>query len=158
MRDLRAKDIMTSQILKAEEDWSIQRLVEFFGENSISGAPVISADGELVGVVSLTDIIINGTITEGDVQSYEPHEYFIHTLERRYAKEEISSFKIRDEPLITIHDIMTPTIFKVIENTSIQKVADVMIKNNIHRVFVTSIEKVVGVISAVDMLKIIRDM
>ena len=82
MRDLRAKDIMTSQILKAEEDWSIQRLVEFFGENSISGAPVISADGELVGVVSLTDIIINGTITEGDVQSYEPHEYFIHTLDR----------------------------------------------------------------------------
>lgn len=157
MKKLKAKDIMTKQILKVEEDWSIQRLAEFFIENSISGAPVTSTEGKLVGVVSLTDIILNGTLPEKDPQSYEPHEYYMDDLERQYAREEISFFQIRGEPLITIHDIMTPTIFKVTENTSVQKVAEIMIKNCIHRVFVTRGEKMLGIISTVDMLKIIRD-
>ncbi len=157
MKKLKAKDIMTKQILRVEEDWSIHRLAEFFMENSISGAPVTSTDGILVGVVSLTDIILNGTLPEKDPQSYESHEYYMHALERQYAKEEISSFQIRGEPLITIHDIMTPVIFEVSENTSVQEVAEIMIKNCIHRVFVTRGEKMLGIISTVDMLKIIRD-
>jgi len=53
---------------------------------------------------------------------------------------------------------MTPTIFKVNEDTTVQEVADTLIRKRIHRVFVTREEKVVGVISTVDMLKIIRDM
>jgi len=64
MRELRAKDIMTKNILKVREDWSVHRLAEFFAENSISGAPVISTDGKLVGVVSLTDIILQNTLSE----------------------------------------------------------------------------------------------
>ena len=158
MKRLKAKDIMTKRILRVEEDWSIHRLAEFFIENSISGAPVTSTDGKLVGVVSLTDIILNGTLPDKDPQSYEPHEYYMHALERRYGKEEISSYQIKGEPLITVHDIMTPVIFKVTENKSVQKVAEMMIKHCIHRVFVTRGEKMLGIISTVDMLKIIRDM
>ena len=158
MRKLRAKHIMTKSILKAREDWSIRRLAEFFAENSISGAPVISIDGKLVGVVSLTDIILQNTLSEREIPSYEPHEYYLHTLEDRYTKEDIASLQIKSEPVFTTHDIMTPTIFKVNEDTTVQEVADTLIRNRIHRVFVTREEKVVGVISTVDMLKIIRDM
>jgi CBS domain-containing protein len=49
-------------------------------------------------------------------------------------------------------------IFQVTEDTSVQQVADLMLKNRIHRVFVTRDEKVVGIISTPDMLKVIRDM
>jgi CBS domain-containing protein len=37
-------------------------------------------------------------------------------------------------------------------------VADAMIRGRIHRVFVTRDEKLVGIITTMDMLKIIRDM
>jgi signal-transduction protein with cAMP-binding, CBS, and nucleotidyltransferase domain len=37
-------------------------------------------------------------------------------------------------------------------------VAETMIKNRIHRVFVTREEKPIGIISTVDMMKVIRDM
>ena len=158
MRKLRAKDIMTKNILKVREDWSVHRLAEFFAENSISGAPVTTEDGKLIGVVSLTDIIQQGTLTEKDTPSYEPHEYYRHILEDRYTREEIASLQIKGEPMFTTHDIMTPTIFKVNENRTVQEVADTLIRNRIHRVFVTRNEKVVGIISTVDMLKIIRDM
>ena len=53
---------------------------------------------------------------------------------------------------------MTPMIYKVTEDTQVQRVADVMIRNQIHRVFVTREERIVGIVSAVDLLKIIRDM
>ena len=158
MRKLNAKDIMTKDILMVQEDWSIQRLVGFFTENSVSGAPVISQDDKLVGVVSLTDIIRNNVLSEKDPQSYEPHEYYIHALERQYARGEITSLQIKTEPMITIHDIMTPTVFKVNEDATIQQVADNLLRNCIHRVFVTHEEKVVGIISTVDMLKIVSDM
>lgn len=106
MRELRAKDIMTKNILKVREDWSIHRLAEFFAENFISGAPVTTEDGKLIGVVSLTDIIQQGTLTEQDTPSYEPHEYYLHTLEDRYTREEIASLQIKGEPMFTTHDVM----------------------------------------------------
>lgn len=158
MKALTAKDVMTTEILQVRADWSLQRLAEFLFEKDISGAPVISEDGKLTGVVTSTDIIANGTISENDPESYGPHEYYLHNLEHRYAKVEIASFSIGGEPLTTVGDIMTPTVFKVAEDTPIQSVADTMIKNRIHRIFVTKKEKMVGIISSADMLKVIRDM
>ena len=84
-------------------------------------------------------------------------EDFRH-LENHYALGEIASFHLGSEPSVTVKDIMTPMIHKVAENTQVQNVADVMIRNQIHRVFVTSEERIVGIVSAVDLLKIIRDM
>ena len=158
MTGLTAKDVMIQEVLEVRPEWSLQKLVEFLVENSISGAPVTTEDGELVGVVSLTDIIRHDTLLEKTSQSYGPHEYFLHTLESQFAPQEIQSLHFEHEPLMTIRDIMTPTIFRVNENATVQQVADTMIRSRIHRVFVTQEEKVVGIISAADMLKVIRDM
>lgn len=153
-----AKDIMTNDVMKVRAEWSLQRLAEFFFEMSISGAPVINEKGELAGVVSSTDLISNGTIPENDPQSRGPHEYYLQGLERQYAQVEISSFSIGGEPLTTVGDIMTRTIYQVSEDTPVQLIADKMIRNRIHRIIVTNKEKVVGIISSADMLQVIRDM
>lgn len=158
MRRLFAKNVMTQDVLEAKEDWSVRRLVEFFAENSISGAPVISEDGRIIGVVSLTDILRHDSLPEKYSEPYGAHEYYLHTLERRFAPQEIDSLQLGIEPLTTVRDIMTPKIFRVSEDATVQEVACAMIKSRIHRVFVTCEEKVVGIISAVDMLKIISDM
>ena len=55
MRGLTAKQVMTSEVLAAEADWSIERLCEFLIVKSISGAPVQSKKGSLIGVVSLSE-------------------------------------------------------------------------------------------------------
>ena len=158
MRDLTAKDVMIQEVLEVRAEWSLQRLVEFLVENSISGAPVTTENGKLVGVVSLTDIIRHDTLLEKGSQSYGTHEYYLHTLESQFASQEIDSLHFGNEPLMTVRDIMTPTIFRVDENATVQQVADTMIRGRIHRVFVTQEEKVVGIISAADMLRVIRDM
>ena len=158
MGRLTAKDVMTQEVLEAKADWSLQRLIEFLVENSISGAPVTTEDEKLVGVVSLTDIIRHDTLLEKGSQTYGTHEYYIHTLESHFTPQEIDSLHFANEHLLTVSDIMTPMIFRVNENTPVQQVADIMIKSRIHRVFVTKEERVVGIISAADMLRVIRDM
>ena len=155
MKNLTAKHVMNPNVLVAESDWSVNLLAEFFMENCISGAPVQSNAGIPIGVVSLTDIVHHETQHEKDPQW--PHDYYLHALERQCAREEVASFRIEAEPLKTVRAIMTPMIFQVSEDTPVQKVADMMIKNRIHRIFVTRDEKVVGIISTPDMLKVIRD-
>ena len=156
MKELTAKHVMKSKVLTAESDWSVSRLAEFFMENCISGAPVQSSVGTPIGVVSLTDIVHHDTQPEKDRDW--PHDYYLHAQERQYAREEANCFQIETESLIMVRDIMTPVIFQVSEDTPIQQVAGMMLKNRIHRVIVLSGEKVVGIISTPDMLKIVRDM
>ena len=151
-----AKDIMTGNILVARADWSLDQLAEFFVDNYISGAPVISEDDELIGVVSLTDLARH--YNSRDTPSDSTHEYYFQALESRYAREEIAALRIKAEPLGTVRDIMTPMIFDVSEDALVQEVADAMVRGHIHRVFVTRDKKVVGIITALDMLKVIRDL
>jgi len=156
MRGLTANHVMTTEVLAVEADLSIERLCEFLIVKSISGAPVQSREGNLIGVVSLSDIVRYDTQPEKDPQW--PHDYYLHALERQCAREEVASFRIEAEPLKTVRAIMTPMVFQVTEDTPVQQVADMMIKNRIHRIFVTRDEKVIGIISTPDMLKVIRDM
>ncbi|MGH7495293.1 MAG: CBS domain-containing protein [bacterium] len=48
--------------------------------------------------------------------------------------------------------------FTADENTPIQEVADTMLGGRIHRLMVTRNDKIIGIISTMDMLKIIRDL
>jgi CBS domain-containing protein len=48
-------------------------------------------------------------------------------------------------------------IFSVNEDTSVQEAADTMLKGGIHRVFVTRDSKLIGIVTALDMLQVIRD-
>jgi len=156
MKGLTAKHVMNTKVLTVEPDWSVSRLAEFFMENCISGAPVESSMGAPIGVVSLTDIVHHEIQPEKDREW--PHDYYLHALERQYAREEAAGFQIETASFTTVRDIMTPVIFQVSEDTPVQKIADMMIKNYIHRIIVLRDEKIVGIISTPDMLKIIRDM
>ncbi len=157
MKRLTAKDVMNKDVLSVGMDWSVEYLTDFLVENGISGAPVTSEDGKLVGVVSLTDIVRHNSLPGKDSRLNSPYDYYRHGLEHQYAKEDIRSLSIETEPLDTVRDIMTPMIFDVNEDTKVKQVADTMIRGRIHRVFVTREKKLTGVITTVDMLKVIRN-
>lgn len=158
MKKQLAKDIMNPDILAVGMDWSIDQLADYLIENSISGAPVISHDGKLHGVVSLTDIVRYKSIPVTSADHFDPHDYYIHTNERRYSPTEIESLNIEAESLVTVREIMTPMTFKVNEETGLQQVADAMLRGGIHRVFVTRDEVLVGIITTMDMLEAIRSL
>ncbi|MFQ5675045.1 MAG: CBS domain-containing protein [bacterium] len=52
---------------------------------------------------------------------------------------------------------MTPLIFKVAETEPISSMADTMIGGRIHRLLVTRDDQVVGIVTTLDILKVVRD-
>ena len=149
---------MISPVLAVLEDWSMDELTDYLISNNVSGAPVESASGEAVGVVSMTDIVryVNFPIKEQVV--HDVHDYFLSSLGRQYAVEEIQAFRIESDIQVTVKDLMTEMVFSVDEDTTLQDAADTMIRGNIHRVLVMSGKKVVGIVTALDLVKVVRDM
>ena len=149
--------IMQRDVLSVGDSWPLHQLASFLTDNQISGAPVTSQDGELIGVVSLTDIVRYDSMPESRAELHDTHEYYLHTLEMQVTQEEATSFHVEQESSATVRDIMTPMIFEVDQNASIEEVADTMVKGHIHRLFVTHNKKISGVVTALDMVEFLRN-
>jgi len=108
-------------------------------------------------VVSLTDIVRYDSMPERQAEVRDTHEYYLHTLEMQVTQEEATSFHAEQETSATVRDLMTPMIFEVDENASIEEVADTMVKGHIHRLFVTHNRKISGVVTALDMVEYLRN-
>jgi CBS domain-containing protein len=155
MVDLKARDIMNHDVLSVGLDWSIDQLAEYLIENSITGAPVVDEEGKLMGVVSMTDIVRYRNLPATDDDDL--HDFYIHTSQMKYSTEEIESAHLAAEALTTVRDIMTPKTYVVKEDTKVRDIADAMIRSNIHRVLVTRNATLLGIITSMDMLRVIRD-
>lgn len=157
MNKLTANDVMTADVLAVRDDWPLERLAEFLVEHAISGAPVLSDDDGLVGVVSLTDIARHDSLPEREAPSHHPPAYFYHGgLDQLYAWEDIGSFHLNETSDVTVRDIMTPTIFRVDADDPVHHVADMMVRGHIHRVLVTHGPTVIGIITAFDLLRVLQ--
>jgi CBS domain-containing protein len=55
----------------------------------------------------------------------------------------------------TVRDIMTPTIFTVPATTPVSEIAREMVAGHVHRLFVTRRGRIVGIISALDLVKLL---
>jgi len=154
---LTVKDVMQSEVMTVDADWPLDKLAGFLVDNSISGAPVTDEKGELVGVVSLTDLVRHNSMTEKDTETASTHDVYLYELERHMSHEELRVFHTQYESPIQVREIMTPMIFKVSEEDSLQDVAATMLKGRIHRVFVTRGSTLTGIVTALDMLQVIRN-
>jgi len=150
-----AKDLMTTDVETVEADWPVHRVAEFLIDHDISGAPVVRK-GELVGVISLTDIARYSS-TAGEPASRRPAAFYRTELEHSYAEEDLETLRVSEGGETTAEHVMTPQIYDVNEHTSIQQVAQVMHRSGIHRVFVTTNGEVRGVITALDMLQVVAE-
>ena len=157
VRGMTVNKVMRDEVLAVEAGWSLDQLADFLVDKSISGAPVTAADGQLIGVVSLTDIVRQSRLQDHDTGVNDTHDVYLYELERRMSRDELRELHVQYETPALVRDIMTPMIFSVSENTSVQEVADTMLKGGIHRVFVTRDSKLIGIVTALDMLQVIRD-
>ena len=58
---------------------------------------------------------------------------------------------------VEVRDIMTPIVLSVDEQTPVRDIADIMMSEHMHRIFITKDEKITGIVTTYDMLKLISD-
>ena len=53
---IKVKDIMTRDVITVPPDYTVEETAQVLQKNRISGAPVVDADGQLVGTITQTDL------------------------------------------------------------------------------------------------------
>jgi CBS domain-containing protein len=65
------KEVMTRNVVTFREDETVEEIAQTLASKRITGAPVIAADGAVVGIVSETDVFTKKGKTARDIMS--PH-------------------------------------------------------------------------------------
>ena len=149
---LTAKNIMTRDVITVQNDTSVADLARLLTENSISGAPVVSADGELLAVVTESDLIdqskklhIPTVITILDSVFYLENPDKMESDMKKMAGTKVA-------------DICSGPVKTISPDTPLDEIATIMAEKNIHTLPVIDGPKLVGVIGKKDIIKTLMDL
>lgn len=149
-----ARDIMTPSVKGVSASWTMDHLARFLTENEITGSPVVDDHGDIVGIVTLKDIAEFRWSSNRKPRAWArltPEEQREVRRLRMIFLEEMTRLPVE------VRDIMTPQVFSVDEQTPVRDIADIMMGEHLHRIFVTKDKKIIGIITTYDMLKLISD-
>ncbi|MEW6117979.1 MAG: CBS domain-containing protein [Nitrospirota bacterium] len=144
---LRAKDIMTKDVITVTPTTTVEDLARILTEHKISGAPVVNENGELIGVVTETDLIS---------RNKRLHIPTVMRLFDAYIMLESPS-KIEQEikkmAAVTVNDIYTRHVITVTEDTTIEDVATIMSDRKVYLLPVVEGRTIKGIIGKMDLIK-----
>ena len=149
------KDLMNPDIMTVADEMTTDELARYLIEREISGAPVVDSQGHLIGVVSMTDIGRN--IAEPSDLSSSSGSNFYRDDTVDLALEDLGQRYV-EERAVTVRDVMTPVIHQVPVTASVAEVARIMVDQHIHRLVVTQGRDPVGIITSMDLLKMVADL
>ncbi len=152
-------DLMTTDVVTTSPDTTLVELEALFTRNAISGAPVLDGD-QLVGVVSQTDIIgviANQPNPGGELPSFllSPQPIAAPILAELTAVRAAAAERMAAR---TVADVMTGVPVTVSAGDDVAVAAEKMCNERIHRVLVTDGGRLVGLLSALDLVGLLIDM
>lgn len=152
-----ARDIMTDKVLTVSDDMPVSDLATFLDQHEITGAPVENADGKLVGVVSVVDVA--RAESEHSESSSVWDSLVTHSY--RYDWEEglddgLRIYHLR-ESQTKVGDIMNRSLHTADATTPVRELASRMVTFHVHRLLVVEGERVVGIVSSSDLLKLMAN-
>jgi len=145
-----ASDIMSKEVLCVTKDADLRDLAKLFLAKRITGAPVLDRNGDLCGVISQTDLLFYQLSRDDELVVTSDFYQSARVEGRSLAK----GFQIEDVNTAKVEEVMTPVVHAVVQTASVDSVARLMIRRHIHRVIVRRGRKVVGIISALDVLRV----
>jgi CBS domain-containing protein len=151
-----AGDLMERHVLSVSPETPLVDVHRLFVEEEISGAPVIDNAGLLLGVISTTDLL-RAVEEEQDTALVET-DYFRDILpysapDWANAPEDFQN-RLADR---TVEEIMTRGVISVAPTATASEVARTLRKHRVHRVFVVEGGRMLGLISAFDVLRLIEE-
>ncbi len=151
-------EYMTADVVTATPSMTLKQVDQLLLKNGITGMPVVD-DGMLVGVVSQSDIV--RTIYDEQLHAQRVSDIYQSPFPIPIAAiEELSSQnrKISDHIVsTTVKEVMSPVPVTVEVDTAISEVARLMVTERIHRVLVTDRGRLVGIVSALDLVNAMVD-
>jgi len=142
---MRARDLMAVDVIVIPATATVTEAAEILRRSRVSGAPVIDREGIPVGVFSTTDLAFGWGQEESEHQRVfyrMPAGQFLPV-----ASDSPSTFGEH-----TVEELMTPLLFAVQLDDPVQEAALLMTGEQIHRVIVLEGTRLVGILSASDIV------
>ena len=144
---LKAKDIMTKEVITVRQDTPIRDLAEILWKNRISGVPVLDEDGAVVSVVTESDLIDQTKkVHIPTMISLLDSVIFLESSKK-------TEQEIRKMSGNTAGDISSSEFTTVTEETRLDEIATIMSEKNIHTLPVMEDDKLVGIIGKSDIIR-----
>jgi CBS domain-containing protein len=144
---LKVSELMTRTVVTAYENTPVAEIARLMLAHDVSGIPVISHDGRLVGIV-----------TEGDLVVQNANVHFPTFLEILDVRIPLSSNHQFEEELrralgTTAADTMTSEVLTVGPDDEISEAATLMADKRVNPVPVLDGERLVGIVSRSDIIR-----
>jgi len=144
---LKAKDIMTSEVITVKMETTVNELAEILWKNRISGAPVLDDDGKVVSVVTENDLIDQSKkIHIPTMISLLDSVIFLESSKK--TEKEIKKMAGN-----TVRDICSKELVMVDEDTGLDEIATIMANKKVHTLPVILDDNLVGVIGKSDIIR-----
>jgi CBS domain-containing protein len=157
---MQVRDAMATGLITVQPRIPVTELEQRLIEHRVSGFPV-EEDGKLVGVVTRSDIIRTLTVErtyEEQLSDYysapDPFDSADATAESVVQTGSRIGARIEE---MTVRDVMSRKVLTADPSQSLEEVARVMVERSIHRLPVTQGDKLVGIITTLDLARQIAD-
>lgn len=144
----RISEIMDPNPVTVAPDTSVEDVVAALREHELPGVPVVDADGQLVGIVTETDLVLPDD--QGDL--HIPH--YINLFGGTVFLEPLGRFegRLRKAFAATADDMMTRDPDTVSPDTGVREAARLIHESGHNRLPVVEDGRLVGVVTRIDVL------
>ncbi|MDE2877084.1 MAG: CBS domain-containing protein [Gemmatimonadota bacterium] len=177
------RDIMQTDIVTVPSDMNARQLARKLADEDISGVPVTDGDGELAGVVSQTDLVrlaargqdvhfvgashrfesrdradLDGDPDgDADAGDHDPFGYFLPEESAFSAHGLLDAEPQGRFDTTTVAEIMTSVSYSVTPDMPVQNLADYLARGRIQRAVVVENGRLVGIVTAIDVLRAVAE-
>jgi CBS domain-containing protein len=147
LRPLTASEVMTKDVLSVAPETPRRTVAKLLLERGISAAPVVDADGSVIGMVSENDLL--GREVERRIPR---REWWLEMLAggEDLSPEFLEYLRATDRP---VRDVMVSPVVTVSEDTSVEAIAEILQRHHIKRVPVLRDGRMVGIVSRADLVR-----
>ena len=178
---LYVRDIMQSDVVTITTSATARDVARLLADEQISGVPVLDGVGQLVGVVSSTDLVrlaaedadvqlVSSALRLGergaagasldeseDPLEEDPYGFFLpedSPLTDRGLLAELPESRLDTTP---VDEIMTPATFTVEPGTPVTDLCEFLVRGRIHRAVVVEDRHVAGIVTSADVLRAVAN-
>lgn len=144
---MKARDVMVSPVITVSESCTIRDLAKLLFDNRISGVPVVSADGKVVGMVSEADLM-----HRSEIGTERPSSWWLALIsgERALAAEYVQSRALK------VKDVMATDVQSAHPDTPLVEIAEIFEEKHIKRVpILNEMGELVGIVSRANIVQAI---
>jgi CBS domain-containing protein len=143
-----ARDVMTTDLVTVPPDMPLTAVARLMAERGISGVPVVSADGALLGMLTEGDLI-RRLASVAD----KPTSWFAGL----FATPGAQAARFAKTHGRRARDAMTIAVHSATEDTPVEQIAALFERTGIRRVPILRDGRLVGIVSRADLLRALLD-